>query len=84
MLANNIAASNGRKAYCARLPRARDPVTACIADICKGNPAPLCSGFAEHDGCPRGGINLAVVMRLHNFNIEILIQRSGHLFGDLH
>jgi ribosome-binding factor A len=83
MLAHDIAPTDGGEADIATLSGTGDPVAPTIGHFVKRHAAPFGGGFAEHQGCARRRIDLLVVMRLDDLDIEIRIERGGDLLGQL-
>jgi hypothetical protein len=67
-------------------PRLRAPVMTVAAAVGmirpERNPAPLGGRFAQHQRGARWRIHLVAVMHLDDLDVEIRIQRGGHLLGE--
>ena len=84
MFAHDVPAANGVKADIAALACAGNTVTAPVGHIGQIDPAPFGGGLTQHQRRARGRIDLVVVVAFDDLDIEILVQRSGDLFGQLH
>ena len=84
MFSHHIATANGGKANIAALPRTGDAVAAPVGNLIERNTAPGGGRLAQHESGTRGGVDLLVVMRLDDLDIEIFIQSFGDLAGELH
>mmetsp|Transcript_28897 Transcript_28897/g.55104 ORF Transcript_28897/g.55104 Transcript_28897/m.55104 type:complete len:203 (-) Transcript_28897:18-626(-) len=64
-------------------PGPRDPVAGGILYRCEVHAPSLGGCLPQHQCCARRRVNLVVVMGLDHFDVEILVQRGGDLFGQL-
>jgi ribosome-binding factor A len=83
MFAHDVSATDRREPDIAALAGAGDPVAATVGHLVKRDAPPFGGGFTQHKGRPRRRIDLLVVMRLDDLDIEIGVERGGNLLGQL-
>ena len=81
MLANYFAASERCKADIAFPALTGNTIPPPRGNIIEVNPPAFGSGFTETNGRTRRGVDFMFVMHLDDFNIVVVIKRSGELFG---